>query len=424
MRRDELLKRIPVSLRYIFTAITVALLLSCAPMGSASVGPILSRGSSTLGVAASEPNRLLSLMPEARNMAAPAWVSEGLRVYYTAGAATIDNPFRMSQESLPPLPGTVALSPASPALVRTDVIALASRFAATSSTLFMGDTVIPWADASSTGYPGICDFWVNPAAVRELEKKPPKGVRVTTTTFRSTEKTHSATRVDLSSADPNEHFTWLFDSATGLILYQAEWRRLNDARYAYVAVAEYQSMHYVSVPWSGGVAPAWVKPGAKMTYQGTIRTWTPATGPNIPIPAVLNVEIISAGRNWSEAQVQRVLGDKPEDSFMRVHSGTGTLAGGFWVPRASLLKLKAGDQLDRFDPVTGSTVEVGHVGPAAGGKTVVAIFEWGTKYKRVWIYRIEDGMLLYWLDEKVVDPVTGMVQQGEWQITEDAARGQ
>ena len=48
---------------------------------------------------------------------------------------------------------------------------------------------------------------------------------------------------------------------------------------------------------------------------------------------------------------------------------------------------------------------------------MVAIFEWGAKYKRVWIYRSTDGVLLYWMDEKLVDPSMGMVQQAEWQLS-------
>jgi len=163
-----------------------------------------------------------------------------------------------------------------------------------------------------------------------------------------------------------------------------------------------------------------VKPGAKMTYQGAIRTWMPTTGPNIPIPAFLEVEIAEAGRNWSVDRVRRIFSgdDGQAGGAKEGQSGRGRI-GGFWLPIQGLARLRNGDKLDPFDPIVGSTVEVSYVGKTHSGMSVVAIFEWGSQYKRVWIYRATDGKLIYWLDEKLVDPVTRLVQQAEWQLTEE-----
>ncbi|OPZ62188.1 MAG: hypothetical protein BWY85_02166 [Firmicutes bacterium ADurb.Bin506] len=402
-------------------AFVAALLVLCIlPAGaSGEAGQLLSRAGQDTTSQIVGTNWLLSLMPDARNLKAPSWVREGLRAYYGVGANTVSNPFTVSQNTLPPLPSAAQLSPSSPAVVRADVVTLSSRYAATSSTMFVGDPPVPWKDASAEGYPGICDFWVNVDALHALEANPPAGVTISTTAYTSGSGRHSAIRVDYAPAASNSWFTWLFDSTSGLVLYQAEWRPLKDAAYAYVAVAEYGSMRYLELPWTAGVAPDWVVPKAAFSYQGSIRTWSPAGGPGLPIPAVLNVEILSASRSWSRARIKRVFSGEPEDSSMEVHSGTGSLAGGFWVPRTGLLKLKTGDKLDHYDPITGSTVEVGYVGAATYGSQVVAIFEWAAKYKRVWIYRVADGMLVYWLDEKVVDPISGTVQQAEWQLIEE-----
>lgn len=408
------MKRTPLAL-----LLALCVLFAVPPGASGDVGQLLSRAGQDTASQIVGTNWLLSLMPDARNMKAPSWVREGLRAYYGVGANTVNNPFLASPDALPPMPSAAQLSPSSPAVVRADVITLSSRYAATSSTMFVGDPPVPWKDASAEGYPGICDFWVNIDALRAMEKRLPAGVRMSPTTYTSSSGKHSATRVDYSPAGTATWFTWLFDSTSGLVLYQAEWRTLKDEQYAYVAVAEYGSMRYLELPWAAGVAPDWVAPKASFSYQGSIRTWSPAGGQSLPIPAVLNVEILSASRNWSTARIKRVFSGEPEDSFIVVHSGTGVLAGGFWVPRAGLLKLKVGDKLDRYDPILGSTVEVGYVGTATYGSQVVAIFEWAAKYKRAWIYRVADGMLIYWLDEKVVDPITGMVQQAEWQLIED-----
>lgn len=405
-------------------AALIALLAFAQPLGAANVRlpslPSRAQLNSPVSTAdtSTEHNWLLSLMPAARNMEAPDWVTEGLRAYYRVAADTVENPFRDEPVVIAPTPRAGELNSA-PAIMRTDVVALASRYAATSSTIFVGQPPIPWSDVFSTGYPGICDFWVNINAVKALQMSLPAGVYTSATAYVSSSGVHPAIRVDYAPAGAGHYFTWLFDSDTGLVLYQAEWIVLKDDRYAHVVVAEFVSKRYVTLPWTSGVAPSWVVPGTSFSYQGSIRTWSPATGFSLPIPAVLNVEILSADRKWSSVRIQRMFSGAMEDSAIQAHSGTGTLTGGFWIPRTGPLKMEAGDILDAFDPVIGSTVEVAYVGYASYNSPVVTIFEWAEKYKRAWIYRIDDGMLLYWLDEKVVDPSTGTVQRAEWQLIED-----
>jgi len=277
--------------------------------------------------------------------------------------------------------------------------------------------MIPWDDSSSSGFAGIGEFWINPAALRDAAKRSSSGLSAEPVHFEVGGKAYSALRLDSTQANPTRYLTWVFDTSTGLLLYQAQWMALADRGLAHLSVAEFVSMRNMTLPWDGGVTPPWVKQGTRLTYQGSIQTWTPAGGRNIPIPAVLEVEMTSVGRNWSAARVKRVFSSDGEDQAITVYSGTGLLAGGFWVPRANLARLRSGERLDRYDPIVGSSSEVGFVGATPEGVPVVAIFEWGAKYKRAWIYRSTDGMLLYWMDEKLVDPSTGMVQQAEWQLS-------
>ena len=121
-------------------------------------------------------------MPAARNMEAPDWVTEGLRAYYRVAADTVENPFRDEPVVIAPTPRAGELNSA-PAIMRTDVVALASRYAATSSTIFVGQPPIPWSDVFSTGYPGICDFWVNINAVKALQMSLPAGVYTSATAY-------------------------------------------------------------------------------------------------------------------------------------------------------------------------------------------------------------------------------------------------
>lgn len=363
---------------------------------------------------------LLKSFPELRTLPSPVWVREGLRAYYQAAAATVANPLPAARDGeKPPLPRAADIAATTPVVIRTDVVAMATRFSATYSTVFTGDLMIPWEDVSGTGYAATGDFWVNPVIFRDLEKKPRPPLLTEKMQFSVAGKNYSAVRFDYSEAEGSKYYTWILESNTGLLLYNAIWTVLTDRKLAHVSVAEFISSRTVSTPWIGGAVPAWVKPGAKMTYQGSIKTWLPATGQNMPIPAVLNVEFTEVGQNWSSAVVKRVFTSEGADATMTVLSGTGLLAGGFWVPRANLARLNNGDKLDHYDSVVGSRVEVSYVGKPEDGRPLVAIFEWGTKYKRVWVYRTTDGMLVYWLDEKVVDPSTGMVQQAEWQLQED-----
>ncbi len=393
-------------------------LVNMPPSLAALYAPIGSRAASSMERTA-EADSAVDLIPEAKSLQAPAWVREGLRVYYRTSSATVENPFTAENDTAkPPIIRVDQVSPAAPAVVRTDVVALASRFSATSSTVFIGDLMVPWNDGSSSAFAGIGEFWVNPVALRDAAKRSGADVSIEAVKFEVGGKVHSALRLDSVQTSPTRYLTWLFDSATGLLLYQAQWMVLTDHRLVHLSVAEFASMRYITSPWDSGVTPSWVTQGTKLTYQGTIQTWTPVGGPNIPIPAVLEVEITSVARNWSAARVKRVFSGHEEDQTMTVYSGAGLLAGGFWVPRANLARLRSGERLDGYDPITGSTVEVGHVGLTPEGVSVVAIFEWGAKYKRAWIYRSTDGVLLYWLDEKLVDSTTGMVQQAQWQLRE------
>jgi hypothetical protein len=397
--------------------INIAPGMAIAPGTTGFHSPVGSRGPSLLDRSA-EAGSAVDLMPEAKSLQAPSWVREGLRVYYRTSSATIENPFAAASNApKPPVVRVDQVSTSAPAVVRTDVIALAPRFSATYSTIFIGDLMIPWDDSSSSGFAGIGEFWINPAALRDAAKRSSSGLSAEPVHFEVGGKAYSALRLDSTQANPTRYLTWVFDTSTGLLLYQAQWMALADRGLAHLSVAEFVSMRNMTLPWDGGVTPPWVKQGTRLTYQGSIQTWTPAGGRNIPIPAVLEVEMTSVGRNWSAARVKRVFSSDGEDQAITVYSGTGLLAGGFWVPRANLARLRSGERLDRYDPIVGSSSEVGFVGATPEGVPVVAIFEWGAKYKRAWIYRSTDGMLLYWMDEKLVDPSTGMVQQAEWQLS-------
>ena len=391
--------------------------MAIAPGTADLYAPVGSRGPSLLD-RVTEAGSAIDLIPEAKSLQTPSWVREGLRVYYRTSSATVENPFAAAGDGpKPPVVRVDQAGTSAPSIVRTDVIALAPRFSATHSTLFIGDLLIPWDDSSSSGFAGIGEFWINPAALRDVAKQSSPGLSAEPIRFEVGEKVYSAMRLDTAQANPARRLTWVFDTSTGLLLYQAQWLVLADRRLAHLSVAEFMSMRNMTLPWEGGVTPSWVKQGVKLTYQGSIQTWTPAGGRNMPIPAMLEVEMTSVGRNWSAARVKRVFSGNEEDQAITVYSGTGLLAGGFWVPRANLARLRSGERLDRYDPVVGSSSEVGFVGATPEGVPVVAIFEWGAKYKRVWIYRSTDGMLLYWMDEKLVDPSTGMVQQAEWQLS-------
>ena len=397
--------------------IGMAPVMAIAPGTADSRALVSSRGPSLLDRAA-ETGSAVDLIPEAKGLQAPSWVREGLRVYYRTSSATVENPFAGASDApRPPVIRVDQVSASAPAVVRTDVIALAPRFSATYSTIFIGDLMIPWDDSSSSGFAGIGEFWINPTALRDTAKRSSPALSAEPVHVEVGGKAYSALRLDSIQANPTRYLTWIFDASTGLLLYQSQWLELADRRLAHLSVAEFVSMRNMTLPWEGGVTPSWVRQGAKLTYQGSIQTWTPASGRNLPIPAVLEVEMTSVGRNWSAARVKRVFSSDEGDQAITVYSGTGLLAGGFWVPRANLARLRSGERLDRYDPVIGSSSEVGFVGATPEGVPVVAIFEWGAKYKRVWIYRSTDGVLLYWMDEKLVDPSTGMVQQAEWQLS-------
>ncbi|MCR4425791.1 MAG: hypothetical protein NUW23_06310, partial [Firmicutes bacterium] len=294
--------------------------------------------------------------------------------------------------------------------------ALTTRSSVTHSTVFVGDLLIPWDDTSSMGHAGVGDFWVNPSVFKEILKIPRYPLTTVQVSYEANGRVYEAYRFDYDSAEDGRRYIWVVDPESGLMLYHAQWSPTSDRNLCHVSVMELVTTRQLLVPWAGSSVPSSFKAGMQMTYQGHIKTWLPATGPNIPVPAVLEVVFTNVGHNWTEARVQRVFSGQPADAALTVHTGPGLLAGGFWIPPAWLARLRNGDRLDEYDPITKSQVEVSYVGTTTTGVPIVAIFEWGKRYKRVWVYRMTDGLLVYWLDEKLIDPASGMIQQAEWQL--------
>ncbi len=356
---------------------------------------------------------LISLLPEAATMPAPAWLKEGLRVYYRTAGGELGKAQSQAVAKLSeaPLQKPEDIS-VSPLLVRTDVTGIDGRLATTFSTMFIDMSFLPWEDDSSISSTGMGPFWLN---IELLKGAAAKGLKVEETQWKILNQTYDAMKISHSIAEaPETHYVWLVEKSSGLLLYSARISRARPGAAIEVNAVEFYSMRYMGLPWSATSQPEFVKPGFTLAYDGNIQTWNPKTGPGLSVPALVTFRVDKADKKLITANLSRVY-SADEQYNSRIIIGTSQIGGSFWMPQSIVSKFKVGQVLDR-DPITNSIIEVSYIGETKDGTGRVVIFEFGKNYKRAWAFRASDGLLVYWMEDKVIDPVSGTTQKAEWTL--------
>ncbi len=356
---------------------------------------------------------LISLLPEAAGMPAPAWLKEGLRVYYRTAGGEIGRSQSQSVAKLSeaPLQKPEDLS-VNPLLVRTDVTGIDGKLATTFSTVFVDMSFLPWEDDSSISATGMGPFWLN---TELLKATTAKGLKTEEIQWKILNQTYDAVKLSYTPVEgPETHYAWIVEKSSGLLLYSARISRAKPGSAIEVNAVEFYSMRYMGLPWSASSQPAFVKPGFTLAYDGNIQTWHPKTGPGLSVPALVTFRVEKADKKLITASLTRVFSAE-EKYDSKIIIGTSQIGGSFWMPQSIVSKFKVGQVLDR-DPITNSIIEVSYIGESKDGTGRVVIFEFGKNYKRAWAFRASDGLLVYWMEDKVIDPVTGTTQKAEWTL--------
>lgn len=356
---------------------------------------------------------LITLLPEAAGMQAPAWLKEGLRVYYKTAGGELGRAQSQAVAKLSeaPLRKPEDLS-VSPLLVRTDVTGIDGKLATTFSTVFIDLSFLPWEDESSMSSTGMGPFWINVELLKDASEK---GLKVEEVQWKILNQSYDAVKVSYSPADgPETHYAWIVEKSTGLLLYSAKISRAKPGAAIEINAVEFYSMRYMGLPWSATGQPAFVKPGFTLVYDGNIQTWNPKTGPGLSVPALISFRVDKTDKKLVTANLSRVYSAE-EKYDSKIIIGTAQIGGSFWMPQSIVSKFKVGQVLDK-DPITNSIIEVSYIGETKDGTGRVVIFEFGKNYKRAWAFRASDGLLVYWMEDKVIDPVSGTTQKAEWTL--------
>lgn len=357
---------------------------------------------------------LSELFPEVKELPAPSWLKEGLRVYYRTSSGSLN---KTESQSMASLSDTPLLKPdelsLSPFLLRTDVTAVASRKVTSYTTLFMDFLMVPWDENSETSNAGMGPFWMHTGLLKTAVGK--QGLKQSELRWKILNEEYDAVRIDFdNTAATGNYYVWIVEKSTGLLLYTARISRPKAGGVVEMTAVEFYSMRYIAVPWTSYPVPTYAKQGFTLNYEGNIQSWSPKSGPGLSVPAMVQVKLDAIEDRTSFTSIKRIFSEA-EIYEAKVSIGSAQLAGSFWLPTGYLSTLKEGQVIDR-DSITNSVTEVSYVGKAKDGTNRIAIFEFGKNYKRAWIYRSSDGLLVYWMEDKIVDPMISMSQKSEWNL--------
>ncbi len=356
---------------------------------------------------------LTGILPQVESLPSPGWLKEGLRVYYRSSSGklpkSVSQPISDLSETPLIKPEDLSLSPF---ILRTDITSVSAKKVTSYSTVFVDMLMMPWDDYSEISAGGMGSFWIHPNLLKP-KTTDGAGINMTEMAWKILDVEYQAVRLDYyDRAKSGVYYTWIVDKSTGLMLYSARISRPKaDAEIEFTA-AEFYSMRYMSTPWATQALPAFAKPGLKLSYDGNIQTWNQKTGPGLSVPALMLLNLELVDKRYVQANLNRVYSEK-EVYDNRVYIGVAQLGGSFWLPVGYLAGLKEGQVIDK-DPITNSILEVSYIGKGADNSNRIAIFEFGRNYKRAWIYRSGDGILVYWMEDKIIDPMTGTSQKSEW----------
>lgn len=360
-------------------------------------------------------NELLGkLFPEVNDMPYPGWLKEGLRVYYRTSTGKLS---RSASQGVQDLSDAPLLKPEDlsvmPFLLRTDVTSVYAKRVISYTTVFVDQVYLPWDDISDTWPYGMGSFWIHTGLLKPSGAR--QEIKTSDISWKILSEEYQAVRIDFDyTAQNGSHYVWIIEKSTGLLLYSARIYRPKPGAEVEITSVEFYSMRYLPVAWTSQTLPSFVRQGLTLSYEGNIQSWNPKTGPGLSVPAMMQVKLEAVEPRWIQARFSRVYSEK-ETYESQAYIGPAQLGGAFWLPVGYLAGLKEGQVIDK-DSITGSVTEVSYIGRAKDGTSRIAIFEFGKNYKRAWIYRSTDGMLIYWMEDKLIDPIMQTSQKSEWNL--------
>jgi hypothetical protein len=369
--------------------IAAVFLTICIALSTASEGglPTLPSG---------KENPLPILYPELNKKAAPTWVTEGLRATYYA---TVDAGAKEDGRA-----------EAGEALLQTEVVAMEGSSAATSTSMYVRGPLgylRPLISASfgSIVPVGCGDFWCSPEVLAKVAERDDDEVTIIRGPVEVAGSSYRAIRFEVSHE--GLRYSMTYDEDSGLLLHHRYDILSADGTSVETGIIDFRSIRQVEIPWTGGSAPAWLRAGQKMIYQGQMVYEIPGTVPS-PFPVTLQAEVVSVQARSSVVRWTSVVGGSPSIPAYTA-SGARQLMG-FWLPEAALEIDEVGD-VDE-DPETGMMISV-----IQNDQNGIFFEETnGRDYQRLLTYDKATGKLIESYEEQLTEAMTGTVQKTQVQL--------
>lgn len=335
-------------------------------------------------------NPLPILYPELNSKPAPSWVKEGLRATYYA---TVDER------------GGLGRSQAGVALLQTDVVALEGSTAATSTSMYVQGPLGYLRPLVSGGFgsivPAGCgDFWCSPEVLAKVAERSDDEVTIIRGPVEVAGRGYDAIRFEISYEGLKYSMT--YDENSGLLLHHRYDILSADGTTLETSIIDFRNSRQVEIPWAGGSAPAWLRAGQTMTYQGQTAYQIPGTMAS-PFPVTLQAEVVSVQAESSIVKwTSAAQGAPPIPAYTA--SGVRQLMG-FWLPETALDIDEVGEVDSDLD--TGIAITV--IQNDQNG----IIFEEtnGRDYQRLLTYDKATGKLIQSYEEQLTEAMTNTVQE-------------
>lgn len=364
-------------------------------------------------------NPFFLLFPHLKNMPAPPWVREGMRLTYYSSAASIpegrhlyfkdengtwvdDQGNRYRQEESSGAGGH--------GYTQIDVAALeGQRVALHIKSLGMTGIGAQQSALSLLGFDAYegpsaagSDWWISPQFLASVEERNDEGLRILRMPYPLGQTTYRAIR--FQTEDPQGRHVRVYDLDSGVLLYAGSavsgrisgsfTQELRPGTSGMLSQSTFIGARHMTLPWTQGTPPPWLATLRGLRYEGTTTVYIPGS-PAFPLPVVLTAQTVAHGGRWLLLRATDLLASVPGLPPSERHSSriSGIAqTGGFWLPPDGIGTLQPGQHLDT-DPVTGIATSVRSRGAGQDGRPLVTLVESCSGYSLECAYDAESGLL-------------------------------